>query len=221
MGDRTRIVLADDHPIFLAGLRQLLDLEEDFEVIGEAATGLSALKLVYELQPNIAVIDVSMPELNGIGLARRLATGSPSTRILILTLHEERAYLNQAVQAGVCGYVLKRSASTTLTQAIRAVMVGGLYIDPAIAGRLFDAQQRRPKQASSDGVAPDLTMRESEVLQMIATGMTNKEIAHKLDIGAKSVETYKARASAKLGLRTRAEIVRYALSQGWMEDIKS
>ena len=144
----------------------------------------------------------------------------PTVHILVLTLHEERAYLNQALQAGVRGYVLKRSAAATLTHAIRAVLVGGLYVDPAIAGRMFEGQPR-PKQASSDGTVPDLTARESEVLQMTAAGMTNKEIARRLDIGPKSVETYKARACAKIGLKTRAEIIRYALSQGWMEDIKS
>jgi DNA-binding NarL/FixJ family response regulator len=215
--EKTRIVLADDHPIVLDGLRNLIRAEPDFELVGEAASGLSALKIVREQRPDVAVLDISMPELNGIVLSRRLAGEMPDLRLLVLTLHEDRAYLNQALEAGVRGYVLKRSAVENLVQAIRAVMVGGLYIDPAIVGRVFESNQINKRLAARKGVAPALTDREADVLKMAALGFTNKEIASRLDVGVKSIETYKARGLEKLGLKTRAELVRYASGQGWLD----
>jgi DNA-binding NarL/FixJ family response regulator len=213
---KTRIVLADDHPIVLDGLRNLIRAEEDFELVGEAVNGMAALKLIREKRPDVAVLDVSMPELNGILLSRRLGGEMPELRLLVLTLHEDRAYLNQALEAGVRGYVLKRSAVENLVQAIRAVVVGGIYVDPAIAGRVFEGKRSPSRQAVSKGVPP-LTDRESDVLKMAALGFTNKEIAARLDVGVKSVETYKARGLEKLGLKTRAELVRYASGQGWLD----
>jgi DNA-binding NarL/FixJ family response regulator len=217
MTGKIRIVLADDHPIVLDGLRNLIRAERDFELVGEAASGLSALKIIREQRPDVAVLDISMPELNGIVLSRRLAGEMPTLRLLILTLHEDRAYLNQALEAGVRGYVLKRSAVENLVQAIRAVLVGGLYIDPAIVGRVFESKQVNKRLAARKGVAPALTDREADVLKMAALGFTNKEIASRLDVGVKSIETYKARGLEKLGLKTRAELVRYASGQGWLD----
>jgi DNA-binding NarL/FixJ family response regulator len=215
--EKIRIVLADDHPIVLDGLRNLIRAEPDFALVGEAASGLSALKIIREQRPDVAVLDISMPELNGIVLSRRLAGEMPGLRLLVLTLHEDRAYLNQALEAGVRGYVLKRSAVENLVQAIRAVMVGGLYIDPAIVGRVFENRQVNKRLAARKGVAPALTDREADVLKMAALGFTNKEIASRLDVGVKSIETYKARGLEKLGLKTRAELVRYASGQGWLD----
>jgi DNA-binding NarL/FixJ family response regulator len=215
--EKIRIVLADDHPIVLDGLRNLIRAEPDFELVGEAASGLSALKIIREQRPDVAVLDISMPELNGIVLSRRLAGEMPALRLLVLTLHEDRAYLNQALEAGVRGYVLKRSAVENLVQAIRAVLVGGLYIDPAIVGRVFESKQVNKRLAARKGVAPALTDREADVLKMAALGFTNKEIASRLDVGVKSIETYKARGLEKLGLKTRAELVRYASGQGWLD----
>jgi DNA-binding NarL/FixJ family response regulator len=217
MTGKTRIVLADDHPIVLDGLRNLIRAERDFELVGEAASGLSALKIIREQRPDVAVLDISMPELNGILLSRRLGGEMPALKLLVLTLHEDRAYLNQALEAGVRGYVLKRSAVENLVQAIRAVMVGGLYIDPAIVGRVFESKQVNKRLAARKGVAPALTDREADVLKMAALGFTNKEIASRLDVGVKSIETYKARGLEKLGLKTRAELVRYASGQGWLD----
>jgi DNA-binding NarL/FixJ family response regulator len=214
---KIRIVLADDHPIVLDGLRNLIRAENDFELVGEAASGLTALRIIREQRPDVAVLDISLPELNGIGLSRRLAGELPELRLLVLTLHEDRAYLNQALEAGVRGYVLKRSAVENLVQAIRAVMVGGLYIDPAIVGRVFDSKRANRKLAAKQGASPALTDREAEVLKMAALGFTNKEIAARLDVGVKSVETYKARGLEKLELKTRAELVRYASGQGWLD----
>jgi len=215
--EKIRIVLADDHPIVLDGLRNLIRAEPDFALVGEAASGLSALKIIREQRPDVAVLDISMPELNGILLSRRLAGEMPALRLLVLTLHEDRAYLNQALEAGVRGYVLKRSAVENLVQAIRAVIVGGLYIDPAIVGRVFESKQINKRLAARKGVAPALTDREADVLKMAALGFTNKEIASRLDVGVKSIETYKARGLEKLGLKTRAELVRYASGQGWLD----
>lgn len=211
-----RIVLADDHPIVLDGLRNLLKAQGDFELVGEAGSGLAALKIVREQRPDVAVLDISMPELNGIVVCRRLMAEMPELRVLVLTLHEDRAYLNQALEAGARGYVVKRSAVENLVQAIRAVMAGETYIDPAIASRMTDGK-RAAKPTSSRRAGPALTERETEVLKMAALGFTNKEIASRLDVGVKSVETYKARGLEKLGLKTRAELVRFASAQGWLE----
>jgi DNA-binding NarL/FixJ family response regulator len=212
---KSRIVLADDHPIVLNGLRYLVQAQHDFELVGEATSGFAALKLIREQKPDVAVLDISMPELNGIQLGRCLAAELPSVRCLALTLHEDRSYLNQALAAGIRGYILKRSAADDLVNAIRAVVKGGLYVDPAIAGRVFHSGPRA--QRGANGALP-LTERETEVLKLVALGFSNKEIARRLDIGTKSAETYRARGSDKLGLKTRAELVRYAAAQGWLAD---
>ncbi len=219
MTRKTRIVLSDDHPIVLAGLRNLIEAETDFELVGEASNGLQALKLIREKLPDVAVIDISMPELNGISVVRRLADEAPAVRVMILTLHEDRAYLKQALEAGARGYVLKRSAAENLIGAIRAVMVGGLYVDPAIVGQVFEANSGGGRQSVGKAAIRDLTERESEVLKLIVSGFTNKEIARKLDVGVKSVETYKTRGFQKLELKTRADLVRYASAQGWLAAI--
>lgn len=214
---KARVVLADDHPIVLGGLRNLIRAEADFELVGEAASGLAALKVIRDQRPDVAVLDISMPEINGIVLSRRLAADIPQVRVLMLTLHEDRAYLNQALEAGVRGYVLKRSAVGNLVQAIRAVLVGGIYVDPAISSRPQEGKRSSGRTTSHNGKAPALTEREAAVLKMAGSGLSNKEIASRLDIGVKSVETYKARGLEKLGLKTRAELVRYASTQGWLE----
>jgi len=216
---KTRVVLADDHPIVLNGLRNLIRTEEDLDLVGEASSGASALKLIRELLPDVAIVDISMPEMNGILLTRRLTEQLPELKVLVLTLHEDRAYVKQALDAGVRGYVLKRSAAENLVQAIRAVVIGGLYIDPAIAHRMFDSNPKRAGTPRSGLRVSELTDRETEVLKLVALGFTNKEIARQLDIGVKSVETYKSRGSEKLGLKTRAELVRFASAQGWLSGI--
>jgi DNA-binding NarL/FixJ family response regulator len=214
-----RIVLADDHPIFLAGLRNLIQAEPDFDIVGEATTGLAALALIREKQPAIAVLDISMPSLNGIRLTRRLAEECPAVRVLMLTLHEDRAYITQALQLGVRGYVLKRSAAENLLPALRAVLNGGLYVDPSIASNMFPADAPRGRRAAGNAAGPELTAREAEVLKLVALGLAAKEIASQLGVSVKSVETFKARGAEKIGLKTRADIVRYAAAQGWLADI--
>ena len=153
MNAATRIVLADDHPVVLNGLRNLIQAEDDLDLVGEASTGLAALKVIREQRPDVAVVDISMPELNGIMLSRRIAEEMPSIRLLVLTLHEDRAYLKQALEAGVLGYVLKRSAAENLVQAIRAVVIGALYVDPAIADRMSDPVRRAGRLKSGGASA--------------------------------------------------------------------
>ena len=219
MTGKSRIALCDDHPIVLAGLHNRIASEPDFEMVGTATNGMSALKLIVDKQPDIALIDISMPELNGIALARRLAQDAPSVRVMVLTVYEDRAFLKQALDAGVRGYLLKRSAAENLIQAARAVLTGGIYVDPAIADRAFVSISPRQGRNGDKSLMPALTERENEVLKLTALGFTNKETARRLDIGVKSVETYKARGLEKLGLTTRAELVRYAAAQGWLANI--
>ncbi len=219
MTERARIVLADDHPIVLDGLRALIKAQDDLELVGEATNGLVALRIIKEQKPDLAVIDISMPELNGIALGRRLADDLPAVKLLVLTLHEDRAYLKQALDAGIRGYVLKRTAAENLAAAIRAVLSGGVYVDPAIAGRVFQPNAKNGGRPAPEGGGLALTEREAEVLKLVALGFTNKEIARRLDVGVKSIETYRARGSEKLDIKTRAELVRYAAAQGWLADV--
>jgi DNA-binding NarL/FixJ family response regulator len=216
---KSTITLCDDHPIVLGGLRNLIESEPDFEITGTATDGLAALRLIIDKRPDIALIDISMPELNGIALARRLADETPSVRVVVLTVYEDRAFLKQALDAGVRGYLLKRSAAESLIQALRAVLTGGIYVDPAIADRVFVNSAPRQGRGGDKPLMPALTERESEVLKLTALGFTNKETARRLDIGVKSVETYKARGLEKLGLSTRAELVRYASTEGWLANL--
>jgi len=217
--EKTRVALADDHPIVLAGLRNLIEAESDFELVGQGTSGQSALKMIREKLPDVAIVDISMPEINGIALARRLAEECPSVRVLILTLYEDRSFLRQALAVGVRGYILKRSAAENLVHAIRAVQLGKLYIDPSLPNELPEGTATRGDKAAQTGDALGLTDRETSVLKYSARGLTTKEIASRLDLSAKTVETYKSRATEKLQLRTRAEIVRFASAQGWLEDI--
>lgn len=219
MTEKARIVLADDHPIVLDGLRALIVAQDDLELVGEATNGLAALRIIKEQKPDLAVIDISMPELNGIALGRRLADESPAVKLLVLTLHEDRAYLKQALDAGIRGYVLKRTAAENLAAAIRAVLSGGVYVDPAIAGRMFQPNAKNGGRAGPESGSLALTEREADVLKLVALGFTNKEIARRLDVGVKSIETYRARGSEKLDIKTRAELVRYAAAQGWLADV--
>ena len=218
MTPKIRVTLSDDHPIMLTGLRNLIEAESDLEFAGSATNGTAALKLIRDEKPDIAVLDISMPELNGLAVARHLTKELPSVKLMLLTLHEDRSYLKQALDAGVSGYVLKRSAAESLIPAIRAVMVGGLYVDPAMAFRMFENAPAPDGRLDTRSLL-DLTGREAEVLKLSALGYTSKEISRQMAISAKSVETYKSRGMEKLDLSGRAELVRYAAAQGWLSDI--
>ena len=212
---RIRILVADDHRLVLAGLKALVQDEPAIEVIGEAMDGQSALRLASELKPDVVVLDLSMPGMNGIRVAQSLRVQVPRCHILILSVHEDRAYLRQLLETGISGYVLKRSAPEELISAIRAVAAGGTYLDPAIAGMAI-GRGPQPGTVRSFDRSTELSARETEVLQLAAAGYTNKELAARLRVGVKTIETHKARAMEKLGLDTRAELVRYAIVKGWL-----
>lgn len=215
--DTIRIVLADDHEIVRAGLRTLLDSTPGFEVVAEAGDGAETCRKVAELHPDVVVLDVSMPVLNGVEAAERLRQESPDVAVLALTMHDDRGHLIRLLDAGAAGYVLKRAAADELVRAIRTVAEGGTYVDPMLAGTVL----RRSKHRSSGALGiPDasLSEREEVVLRQIAWGHSNQEIAQFLGLSTKTVETYKARITEKLGLKGRTEMVRYALQQGWLTE---
>jgi DNA-binding NarL/FixJ family response regulator len=210
------IILADDHPIMLAGIRGLIDQEPDMACAGEASDGLEALCMTTELLPDVLVLDMSMPGLNGVGVARRLYERGVSSKILALTVHEQPAWVRQLLEIGMGGYVLKRSAASDLIRATRTISAGGTWFDPAIAGQIVEATMRQNTTAKSD-CAAFLSEREREVLRLTVLGHANKEIGEQLRIGARTVETYKTRAMEKLGFRRRVDAIRYALDKGWLD----
>ena len=212
-----RVLMADDHPILLAGLQALAAEDPALQIIGEARDGRTARDLTLELRPDVLVLDISLPDLNGIEVTRALRDAWPDCRILVLTVHEDRAYLWQLLEAGVAGYLLKRSAAEELRRAIHAIHAGGVYLDPAIAGQVVGRVAQVSQRGAPAGTA-ELSERETEVLHGVAHGHSNKEIAARCQISVKTVETYKARAMEKLRLRNRAELVRYAVDQGWLTE---
>jgi DNA-binding NarL/FixJ family response regulator len=213
-----RIVLADDHPIVLAGMRSLLDAEGDLQVVGEATDGAVAIKQVAEHQPDVAIVDISIAAINGIVLTRRIVAEMPRTRVIVLTLHEDSVYIAQALEAGASGYVVKRSAADVLVTAVRAVHNGGIYIDPAIAHRIVKRPTSKGTRVSV-AATKALSDRETEVLKLSSVGMTNKEIASRIGVSVKSVETFKSRGLGKLDIRTRSDLLRHASRNGWLSDI--
>lgn len=215
---KLRIFLADDHVMIRTGLKTLIDSETDMEVIGEASEGLSAIKQVVELRPDVAVVDISMPQISGTQVARRLKESCPTTRVLALTVHEDKSYLRELMEAGAMGYLLKRSAAADLITAIRAVAKGDVYLDPHLAQTLVGSIVRK-KSTKEMFTGSRLSDRESEVLRLIAKGHSNKEIAGQLALSVKTVETYKTRSMEKIGLQTRSDIVRYAYHRGWLQNL--
>jgi DNA-binding NarL/FixJ family response regulator len=213
-----RVFLADDHPLVLDGIKALLLADEGLELVGEARDGPSAVRHATDLQPDVAVLDLSMPGLNGIQVAGKMLEACPQCRLLILTVHEDAAYLRQLLDLGVAGYVLKRSATEELRRAIHAVAAGGTYLDPAIAARAVGRPAASQHADAKPRTTPDLSPREIDVLRLTAVGHSNKSIANTLHIGVKSVDTYKARAMEKLGFRNRVEVIRFAMSKGWLSD---
>jgi DNA-binding NarL/FixJ family response regulator len=211
-----RIFLADDHAVVREGLRSLIDAQPDMEVTGEAADGNAACELVPDLQPDVVIMDVSLPGMNGALATAHLRETCPQVKVLALTVHEDKGYLRQLLEAGAVGYVLKRAAAEELIRAIRTVAGGGVYLDPALAGTVVGGFVRKPTGKSVPEGA-DLSDREAEVVRLVAAGYSNKEIAGRLALSVKTVETYKARSLEKLGLRSRADLVRYALGRGWLQ----
>jgi DNA-binding NarL/FixJ family response regulator len=212
-----RVLLADDHAIIREGLRSMIDAQPDMEVVGEVDNGRAAWLKTKELRPDVVVMDVSMPEMNGAQAAERLSEECPDVKVLALTVHEDKGYLRRLLKAGASGYVLKRAAVDDLARALRVVASGGTYIDPALAERVVGGYLRTHAGAGHQRQG-ELSDREVEVLRLIAWGYSNKEIAAQLDISVRTVETYKVRLMEKLDFHSRSEIVRYALQQGWLEE---
>jgi DNA-binding NarL/FixJ family response regulator len=209
-----RIVLADDHSVVRAGLRALIEAQPDMEVVGEAGDGAVVLTQVEAAQPDLVIMDLSMPGLSGLEATEQLRERAPAARVLVLSVHEDATYLRRALEAGAVGYVLKRGAAETLISAIRAVGRGEVYLDPALGATLAERVVGGNGRAAGEVAA--LSEREGGVLRLIAQGYSNKEIAARLDLSVKTVETYKARAMEKLSLGSRVDIVRYANEQGWL-----
>jgi DNA-binding NarL/FixJ family response regulator len=205
--------MVDDHPVVLAGLKALVSSDPTLEIVGEARDGRTALALAASLKPDIIVLDISLPELTGATIAGVLHTTQPECRVLVLTVHEDRAYVRQLMEAGAAGYLLKRSASEELVRAIHIVGDGGVYLDPSIAGKAVGRPDPGGVTPAQDVILSD---RETDVLRLVANGHSNKEIAGILAISIKTVETYKARATEKLGFRSRVDLVRYASARGWL-----
>ncbi|HSJ24725.1 MAG TPA: response regulator transcription factor [Longimicrobiales bacterium] len=211
------LVLADDHEVVRAGLRALLDASAGMRVVAEAGTGRQAVALAMELQPDVVIMDVSMPDMDGAAATEEIRRNCPAVRVLALTAHDDRAHLARLLQAGATGYVLKRGAASDLVRAIHAVASGDTFVDGVLAGGLLRSAAAEPRGAVADS-ATLLSPREEEVLRQIAWGYSNKEIGERLGVSTRTVETYKARIADKVGVRSRAEMVRYALRRGWLAE---
>jgi len=212
---KLRILLADDHKMVREGLRLLIDSQPDMRIVGEAANGREVLLQARELKPDVVVMDLSMPELNGLQATERLKAESPEIKVVAITANEDESYLRQLCKVGAAGYVLKRSAGDELVKAIGLVSKGGVYFEAALASKALARQMTGGKNETG---AVELSEREKEVLVMLAWGYSNKEIAGQLSLSVKTVETYKVRIGEKLGLRSRTEMVQHALRQGWLNE---
>jgi DNA-binding NarL/FixJ family response regulator len=210
-----RILLADDHATVRHGLKLMIDAEPDMKVVGEADDGHQAIRQVRELKPDVVVMDISMPGMNGLVATRALKEMQPDAVIVTLTRHADAAYLQELVRAGVSGYVLKRSAPTELLHAIRRTAAGGQYLDSTLTARVTAGLIGKERGAKTP--PSRLTDREAAVLRLIASGYSNKEIAAQLELSVKTIEAHKANGMRKLGLTGRIDIVKYAVLQGWLD----
>jgi two-component system response regulator NreC len=209
-----KVVLADDHTIVRKGLRSLLDAEVDMDVIGEAGDGKEAIELVGQLKPHIVVMDIGMPVLNGLEATRRIIKKHPDTKVLILTMHTNEEYVFEILQAGASGYIIKKAAPTELVAAIRAVKQGESFLSPSISKKVIEEYLQRAGEEKREDAFDLLTDREREVLQLIAEGLSTREIAEKLFISTKTVETHRMHVMEKLDLHGTADLTRYAIRKG-------
>ena len=210
-----QILIADDHGVLRAGLRTLLNAEPNLEVVGEASDGDTVLRLASELRPDIVLLDISMPGPGGIEVTRQLKESLPELRVLILTAHEDESMLREAVQAGAAGYIIKRAVESELINAILSVSRGDLYVHPAMTRALLKETSLFPSMPEPS--VESLTPREIEVLRLIAKGYTNGQIAKELSLSVRTVESHRANLMGKLELRSRVELVRYAMEHGLFE----
>lgn len=213
-GATIRVFVADDHVLVREGLCLIIESQDDMDVIGEAGDGQEAWQRIRELRPDVAVMDVSMPLLNGSQATERVKLNCPEVKVLAVSAYGDEAHIRQLLASGASGYVLKKAASQELATAIRVVAAGGVHLDPQIAGQVVEGFVN-PTGTEGDG---GMSAREIEILMLVAYGHTNKEIAAKLHLAVKTVEGHKTRINEKLKLRTRAELVRFALRRGWLRD---
>ncbi len=205
-----KVLIVDDHAVVRKGIRSLLEEAEGFTVVGEAATGRDALAEVRRLRPDFVLLDITLPDANGLDLIPRITTVAPATKVVVLTMHEGEDYFFRALQAGAVGYVIKAGDAEHILAALRAVLDGGVYLYPSLAKTLV-GEHLRDRESS---VTADLSPREKEVLRLIAEGMSNKEIATSLSISVTTAQTHRNRIMQKLGLHTSVELVRYAIRRG-------
>jgi two-component system response regulator NreC len=217
MPAKLRILLADDHETVREGLRMILNAQPDMQVIGMASDGREAITQCEKTTPDVVIMDISMPGLNGLAATVELTERCPESKVLTLTRHADNSYLQQLMRAGAAGYVLKQSRPAELLHAIRAVAGGGKYLDASMTGPVIGKLSKAAAPVPGPPTTP-LSPRETEVLRLIAWGNTNKEIAARLDLSVKTVEAHKANGMRKLGMRGRIDIVRYALLQGWLHE---
>ncbi len=210
-----RVALCDDHSVVRGGLRRILDAEGDLEVIGEAGSVHEAVALAELMRPDVFVMDLGLPDGSGITATTEVLRVSPNTRVLVLTVHDDVAYLRRAFEAGAAGYTVKEAADADLVQAVRQVAAGHQYVHPTLGAALLaaDAPHARPH-----GPGGDLSERETDVLRCISLGMTNAEIAAQLYVSVRTIETHRAHIQQKLGLRSRADLVRFARNAGLLEE---
>lgn len=212
-----RLLLADDHAVVRSGLRMLLEAQPDFEIVGEAETGTSAVAMVRELRPDAVLMDIQMPDLNGIEATKIIKEMSPKTAVLALTMHEDDHYFFEMLHAGASGYVLKRAAPDELVQAIRTVCRGDVYLHPTMAKRLVTDYLNRAEENESEKEYSNLTPREQEVLTLIAEGHSNTEIANELFISIKTVDRHRENIMHKLNMHSRIDLVKYAIRTGLID----
>lgn len=212
-----RILLADDHAVLRSGLRLLLTSANEYEIVGEASSGNETLSLAERFQPDLILLDLSMPSLGGLDALPALRKLVPSARILILTMHDDPQYLRQALKQGASGYVLKKAADSELLLAIQAVLRGEVYVHPSMTRVLLEDMLPESPSTDKENTWASLSDREQQVLKMVALGHTSADIANQLNLSAKTIETYRARGMEKLGLRTRAALVKFALQEGLID----
>jgi len=220
MGAQTkiRVLLADDHTILRAGLRIMLNAQADITVVGEASNGLEAIREAARLVPDVVIMDITMPDRNGIDATREIKKAQPEVKVLMLTMHENEAYLFQSLRAGASGYMMKESADTDLIQAIRTVQGGRFYLSAAAQAMMVGDYLQRVRTGEEKDSYNDLTEREREILKLVAEGLTNNQIAERLVISPKTVDTHRTHVMDKLNLHSRAELVKYAMRRGLLED---
>jgi two-component system, NarL family, response regulator NreC len=212
---KLRVMLADDHETVREGLKMIVNAQDDMEVVGFAGDGREAVARAQELLPDVLVMDISMPKLNGLKATMKLTEVCPQVKVLTLSRHSDDGYIRELLAAGAWAYVLKQSAPSELIHAIRSVAAGGKYIDPKLAAKVMSTYSDRAPRGEAKG---SLSNRESEVLRLIALGYSNKEIAARLSLSVKTIEVHKANAMRKLNITSRIDLVRYAIFQGWLQD---